>query len=338
MVLNPLRSKPWKKKTKVPKVLAIRFQALGDTVITLPYLNDLRQRFPDARIDFLTRREVCQIPRDLSLFDNVLAIGGGRNAKLQFILMLFYLPLLWWNRYDIVLDLQNNKVSRIVRILLFPPAYAEFDRSSAVSAGQRTQRTIDAAGLGPVQPSYNFGFKNVFSFSNVVQSHVPHIVLNPAGYSPSRNWPIENYAQFAEMWNEKLNRKVKFVLLLMPSLKEKADYLEKEIGENCINLTGKAGQSEAFRVISKCTLMLSEDSGLMHMAWVQGIPTIALFSSSRKDWSAPQGPNSVCLDSGDLACGPCQLEVCQFGDNRCLTRYSPARVFEISVNLIERKI
>jgi heptosyltransferase II len=338
MVLHPLRSKPWKKKTKPVKILAIRFQALGDTVITLPYLNDLRQQYPATKIDFLTRKEVSQIPQDLSLFNEVMTIGGRRNAKLQFILMLFSLPRLWLKRYDIVLDLQNNRISRIARSLLFPPAYAEFDRSSPISAGERTQRTINAAGLGPVHPAYGFGFKNTFNFKDIFRSDVPHIILNPAGYSPSRNWPLGNYVQFAALWNEKLKRKVKFILLLMPSLKEKADYLQKEIGDNCINLTGKAGQTEAFRIISKCALMLSEDSGLMHMAWVQGIPTIALFSSSRKDWSAPQGPNSVCLDSSDMACGPCQLEVCQFEDNRCLTRYSPAQVFDISVNLIRAKI
>jgi heptosyltransferase-2 len=66
----------------------------------------------------------------------------------------------------------------------------------------------------------------------------------------------------------------------------------------------------------------------MHMAWTQGTPTLALFSDSRRDWSAPQGSWSDCLDSSDLPCGPCGLEICKFGDNRCLTRHSAAQVHE----------
>ena len=64
----------------------------------------------------------------------------------------------------------------------------------------------------------------------------------------------------------------------------------------------------------------------MHMAWTQGTPTLALFSDSRRDWSAPQGSWSDCLRFlPDLPCGPCGLPVCKFGDNRCLTRYPAAR-------------
>ena len=100
------------------------------------------------------------------------------------------------------------------------------------------------------------------------------------------------------------------------------------LGDACIDLTGQADQLQAFAIVGRARLVLSEDSGLMHMAWVQGTPTLALFSSSRKDWSSPQGPWSDCLDSSDLPCGPCGLEVCKFGDNRCLTRYPAAQVLE----------
>jgi ADP-heptose:LPS heptosyltransferase len=153
------------------------------------------------------------------------------------------------------------------------------------------------------------------------------IVLNPAGYSPSRSWPTNHYIEFAKTWL-KQKELTQFVLLLLPSMQAKANTIADALGSHCINLTGKANQVEAFAILQKCKFLLSEDSGLMHMAWVQGIPTLALFSSSRKDWSAPQGEKSYCLDSSDLECGPCMLEVCKFGDNRCLTRYAPEFVLD----------
>ena len=113
------------------------------------------------------------------------------------------------------------------------------------------------------------------------------VVLNPAGFCPSRNWPLANYVAFARSWVQHVNERTVFVLLLMPAHSAKAKYIRAELGNLCIDLTGKADQVEAFEIVSESSLMLSEDSGLMHMAWIQDIPTVALFSSSRKDWSAP---------------------------------------------------
>jgi ADP-heptose:LPS heptosyltransferase len=151
-------------------------------------------------------------------------------------------------------------------------------------------------------------------------------VLNPAGYGSARSWPLENYCEFARQWRATRNPRTQFVLLLLPALRERARFIAASLGSACIDLTGKANQVEAFAVLRECSLALSEDAGLMHMAWVQGVPTLALFSSSRRDWSGPQGAWSDCLDSSDLACGPCGAPVCRYGDNRCLTRHTPAFV------------
>ena len=154
------------------------------------------------------------------------------------------------------------------------------------------------------------------------------VVLNPAGYGSSRSWPLENYCEFADLWRRRRNPRTQFVLLLLPALRHKAQAIASSLGAHCIDLTGHAGQLDAFCVLRQCTLVLTEDSGLGHMAWIQRVPTLALFSSSRRDWSAPQGSWSDCLDSADLECGPCGLFVCKFGDNRCLTRHEPAYVLE----------
>ena len=163
------------------------------------------------------------------------------------------------------------------------------------------------------------------------------VVLNPAGFCASRNWPLVNYVDFARRWLAIVNPETQFVLLLLPHLKQRAAYFKDQLGDRCIDLTGKADQLEAFLIVSMSSLMVTEDSGLMHMAWVQGIPTVALFSSSRKDWSAPQGSWSVCLDSSDLPCGPCQSEVCQYGDNRCITRYTPEVVLRKAIAIRQTK-
>jgi heptosyltransferase II len=334
-------ARPWKSKSPPRKILIMRFQALGDTIITLPYLLSLKRQYPNCLLHLLTREEVSPIPKGVELFDRVVAIKGGRNAKIQFILSMLLLPMLWLQRYDAVLDLQNHKMSKILRILLFTKAWAQFDTTSPISAGERTKQTIEALWKWKVNIFSNFIIKVEVPWQSLLmnsgwkQDH-DLVVLNPAGFFSSRNWPLENYIAFAKQWLEQINPKTQFVLLLLPTIKEKAAYLAQALGESCINLTGKPNQVEAFAILQRCKFVLSEDSGLTHMAWVQGIPTLALFGSSRKDWSSPQGDWSACLDSSDLECGPCGLEVCKFGDNRCLTRYSPNFVLNRGRKLISK--
>jgi len=323
----------WPHAAAPRRILAIRMQALGDTVITLPYLLSVRRLFPDAELDFLTREEVAAVPKAMDQFDRVVALGGDRNRYRTWISALRHVPALLARRYDVVLDLQNNRISNFVRRAIRPTAWAAFDRLSPRPAGERTRRTIEAA-LG-VDPGMDTALELRGGGPDVDALLLRHgwkagfdlVVLNPAGFSPARAWPTASYIEFARRWIERHPRS-QAVLLLLPSKRAKATEIATALGEHCIDLTGHADQLAAYAIAGRARLMLSEDSGLMHMAWTQGTPTLALFSDSRRDWSAPQGSWSDCLDSSDLPCGPCGLEVCRFGDNRCLTRYSAAQVLE----------
>jgi hypothetical protein len=76
---------------------------------------------------------------------------------------------------------------------------------------------------------------------------------------------------------------------------------------------------EALAIVQRAALVLTEDCGLMHMAWV-----------------SPLGEHSRCLYSGDRPCGACMESACRFGDVHCLTRYSPEDVVREAECLIAR--
>lgn len=77
---DPINAVPWHSPDPPGRILAVRLQALGDTVGTLPYLQALRSLLPRATLDFLTREEVADIPKSVGLFDQVFEIGGERSA------------------------------------------------------------------------------------------------------------------------------------------------------------------------------------------------------------------------------------------------------------------
>jgi len=334
-------AKPWKKELPPRRILAIRLQAMGDVFISLIYLQGLRNSLPSSvKLDFLTREETEDIPRNILLFNKVYVIGGGRSLKKQLLYTFMLLPKLFFRRYDVIIDMQNNIVSEIVRKALFPKAWSVFDRFSPVSAGERSRLTIEAAGIGKNKAGTNFRIKYPQSGLTILKKNgwaedEELVILNPAAAFETRNWALPNYVAFAELWLNEFP-KTRFLIIGTSFIASKAAYLQEQLGEKLINLVGQTRPSEALAILQHAKLVLSEDSGLMHMAWGSGIPTMALFGSTRSDWARPLGEHTFFLDSSDLPCGNCMQTVCKFGDIHCMTRVTPKQVFGHALSLIQK--
>ncbi len=332
-------AKAWKKKKLPKKILAIRLHAMGDVIITLPYLQYLRNNLPSSiRIDYLTLEESAAIPKNIFLFNKVFKIRGGRNFYKQLFFACLLLPKLFFYRYDMVLDLQDAFISRLVRKVLLPNAWTTFDRFSPIPAGERTRLTMEAIGLGKINAFTHFTLKNELGIEGLLQTNGWQnnnelIILNPAGAFPTRNWPMENYISFAKLWAQEFPQ-TQFLVLGINTVAEKADYFKSQLGERLINLVNKTTPAQAFAIIQRIKLVLTEDSGLMHMAWVSGVSTLAIFGSTRGFHARPLGEKSFLFDSSDLLCGNCMLEICKFGDNHCLTRYTPEMIFKRALELV----
>jgi heptosyltransferase-2 len=337
------RSRSWTLSKLPKKILVIRFHSFGDVVITLPYLQALKNALPHVELHLLTREECSDIPRHAAMFSKVHALEDRRNAKLLFTKAVALYPFLLMERYDVVLDLQRNTLSRLIRRLLLPKSYSEFDRFSLHTAGERTRITIDKLGFAQLPEALpklqlrenKIGLNKLF-LSNFNPAK-KLFILNPAGNFVTKNWPLEYYAQFARMWLENIDNFVQFAVIGVDSMRAKAEYLKNRLGDNLISLVGSTTQAEAFNILQKADLVLTEDSGLMHMSWVSQIPVIALFGSTKSVWSKPVGEFSVCLDSSNLECGECAQPFCRFSDVHCLTRHTPDIVVKIARELLQKR-
>lgn len=320
------RARPWERREPPQRLLAIRLQAIGDVAITLPYLQALQESLPGVEIDLLTREEAAGVPIGVTLFRQVYQLGGGRSTKRQLLHALRQLPALRGRRYDAILDLQNNRVSRLVRWGLRPAAWSEYDRYSPVSAGERYRRAIDSAGFPLARVEACLPLKEPEAGLDLLRqagwdSDRDLIILSPAAFCPSRNWPLENFAAFARLWQQRHD--AQFAILGLPAMQPKARALAESLGGCLLDLVGQTTAAQALAIVQRARLVLTEDCGLMHFSWVSGVPTLALFGSSPHVWSAPQGGHSLCLHSGDLPCGACMQWECRFGDTHCLTRHTP---------------
>jgi len=332
---------PWRKKDPPERILLIRFHAIGDVALVLPAAAALRALHPSAHVALLTADQTGELASATTLFDRILAPPFPRHRAGRAWYALRTGMLVRSLGYDTILDLQRNSVSRIVRRIASPAAWGEFDRYAPLPAWARIVDTCRRSGFACAETPRPVALRSERQESSrqLLARHGRTtertlVVLNPAGLWSTRNWPVENYVQLGMHWRQRAP--VQFLLLGTVRMRERAAAIAAGLSGDVIDLTGATTLAEAFGCVAQADIMISEDSGLMHAAWAAGVPIVALFGSSRHDWSAPYGSRAVTLHSGDLPCGACMEPACRFGDVHCLTRHTPAAVLGEAIRLLQK--
>jgi len=148
-----------------------------------------------------------------------------------------------------------------------------------------------------------------------------------AEYGPAKCWPAEHYAALARTLGEQHGLPV----LLLGSGKELAlcEQIAQHAEGTCRVLAGKTSLLDAMALIAGSRGVVSNDSGLMHVAAAFGVPQVAVFGSTSPEHTPPLNPKARVLwlkEELQLDCAPCFDRVCRFGHTRCLTGVSPQRV------------
>ncbi len=148
-----------------------------------------------------------------------------------------------------------------------------------------------------------------------------------AEYGPAKRWPAEHYAELARA----LHAASGFPVVLLGSGGEAALCAEIAAAapQACQVLAGKVALVEAMALIAGSRGLVSNDSGLMHVAAAFGLPQVAVFGSTSPTHTPPLNPRARVLwlkDELGLDCAPCFDRVCRYGHTRCLTGVAPLRV------------
>ncbi|MCB2022950.1 MAG: lipopolysaccharide heptosyltransferase II, partial [Burkholderiaceae bacterium] len=148
-----------------------------------------------------------------------------------------------------------------------------------------------------------------------------------AEYGPAKCWPAAHYAALARSLHEESGLPV----LLLGSGKEATlcRAIAQDAGSACEVLAGQTSLIDAMALIAAARGMVSNDSGLMHVAAAFDVPQAALFGSTSPEHTPPLNPNARVLwlkEELQLDCAPCFDRVCRFGHTRCLTEIAPPRV------------
>jgi heptosyltransferase-2 len=148
-----------------------------------------------------------------------------------------------------------------------------------------------------------------------------------AEYGPAKRWPASHYAELARS----LHASSALPVVLLGSGSEAAlcEEIAAAAPDACRVLAGKVPLLEAMALIAGARGLVSNDSGLMHVAAAFGLPQVAVFGSTSPAHTPPLNPRARVLwlkDELRLDCMPCFDRTCRFGHTLCLVSVAPARV------------
>ena len=326
----------------VKKILVINFGGIGDILLSSPALRALRKLYPQAHIAFLGVPRTNELAKNLKVFDELIPLGAYDEKQRSFysggvILLIKLLVYLKNQKFDMAINMRTivSWCGSLKMACLF------FIIGSRYRVGRDTNgkgfffnikvpekepadryemdydlETVRALGADISDRSFN---NDIFGTSgssadailekNGMGPSDPFIVIN-AGGMPSRRWPVENFITLSRDLILKLNCRI--VLIGGTNEAVLSSRVKQSIGDRIIDLTGRLGLAELAAVLKKATLLITNDTGPMHIAAVLKTPLIAIFGGGQVTRFDPRRiSEKAVLLYKKADCAPCNKMECR---------------------------
>lgn len=332
---------------------------VGDAVMQIPALRELRRIFPAAEITLQTRSLAKAIFRDVDFIDDILAF---EPEKSKFKTVFAQSKVLKEKAFDLAVLFPNSFESALTAKL------ARIPKRFGYAKDARSFLLTDAIGI----PEWKNSRHEVFYYLNLIAEvekkffaaatvldNEPRLdlqvsgerrtearkILEKAGVgllkktialgvgstnSRAKRWHAESYAKLNDKLQDELNANV--VLLGTKHEADVSDEVFEKARIKPIILTGKTNLAEAAAILSEIDLFVSNDAGLAHVAAAVGAKTLVIFGPTNEKTTRPFSPKAEIIRK-TVECSPCMLRDCPI-DHRCMTRISVEEVFDKAKEMI----
>jgi|SRR5579859_752166 len=346
--------------TFAPKrILLIRTDLMGDLVLSLPAVHAMRRAYPEAQIDMLVMPPNVGIIKHDAAITRIVTydpnIWRRPNAFLRLETYRAFLGLMRGLRaakYDLCLSLAGDWASVFAffskarrRVGYWDEAYPFFMTDPVPGRRYRIhQHEVDyIAGLARAAGGTIEGEQRepVLSVSQQAREEVRALLtvngvqagdLLIAAHAGATNgaakrWPPSHWAALADRLITELGAKV--ILTGAASDAEMTDAVVARMKQTPLNFTGKTNVPQLVALLERCDLVISGDSGPLHIAGAVGTSVIAIHGPTDPELSGPVGKEATVLRLG-LWCSPCYdasfWAVCRFFNPVCMKMITPADV------------
>ncbi len=327
---------------KPTRILIIRPGGIGDAVLLIPAILQIKNAFPKAEIHLLAEKRNHEI---LSLCQDIDRIFCyDRFKELTQVLL---------NRYDAVIDTEQwYRLSAVIAYWTRAPLRIGF-------------ATNERKKLFNKQVPYNQEMNEISSFLSLAEAltgtpakevktpflHIPEalekkvgpliesfsgeklVALFPGGSREEKKWPLEKFRELALQ----LNRSGHPLVIVGGEKDVLAGQQITEGLSSTLNLAGKLSLPETAALLRDAHLLITNDSGIMHVAYAVGTATLSLFGPGNEKKWAPKGTRHAVI-SKELDCRPCSrygsIPSCET-DVECLKTIEVEEVYQKTIELLK---
>ncbi len=337
------------------RILIVKPSSLGDVIHSLPFLDVLRRGYPTSRIAWFVHENWAEVLHGHPDLDEVIP-WSFQWRDLGALYRIFR-----HRRFDLAIDLQGLLRSGAIAYLSGAPSRIGFRNAREgaslfytrkVSVPARPMHAVDrylliAEALGldvrqarfriPIQQGDEQAAESLLSARGLGAGDA-FVVINAGARWRTKRWPIERFAQLAVRIRDK---GMPVVLIGGKGDAAEAERMMGLAGASLISLVGQTGLRPLAAVLRRAQVMITNDSGPLHLAVAVGTPVIAIYGPTDPVRTGPY--RSIQRDPGgnssvirrDLDCSPCLSRVCRVGDHGCMMGIDVDHVFDIVAKYVK---
>jgi len=338
-------------------ILIVKLSAIGDVIHTLPALNAIRKHYPHASITWLVEEDAAALVQGHKALDRVLV--SKRKSWLKALRGLSFLntikevygfiKALRDTRYDMILDFQALLKSGILiaiargrRKIGFGKGLEHMEHSyiflneripavdMEIHALSRGMMLLNAVGILTNEVEYKLPVSDHDrkKIDELMKRHglngfKSFVAINPVAKWETKLWPNKKFAELADTLIDRYNIKIVFTGGIKDYSIIKA--ITSSMKGRAINFAGKTTLTELAALYEKAALVISTDTGPMHLAAAVETPVVALFGPTAPWRTGPYGADHQVI-SAELECSPCFKRRCETMD--CMDQISINQVLK----------
>ncbi|MGH9360084.1 MAG: lipopolysaccharide heptosyltransferase II [Terriglobia bacterium] len=345
-----------------PRKIVIRATNwIGDAVLSLPALEALRARLPEAEIVLVAKPWVFDIYQHHAAVNRQIiyepqgkhrGVSGFASLVRQLREERFDTAILFQNAFQaawmvwragipVRIGYDRDGRARLLTTAIEPPSpavcghqayyYLQLLFRAGIISRPEPPGSLDEIHLTVQPDEKNWAVRKLESLG----LHGPRFLIGivpGASFGPAKRWPAGRFAELADRLIAALNADV----LILGSEAERglANDVAREMEHTPVAVAGDTTLRQAMALLERCRLVVTNDSGPMHVASALALPVVAIFGSTDAAATGPLGPYSRVVQN-PVACAPCGLHLCPI-DFRCMEGLSVASVYRAALELVKQ--
>ena len=327
---------------------------MGDVILSTPVIKNIRQAYPNSYIAFMCRPYTREILESNPYLDEVIVYDKYGKHK-SFLSSLRFSFILRRKRFDWALILHPTNRVHMATFFAGIKVRAGWNRkmgfllthklahTKQLGEKHELEYTLDLLKLVNVPVKHKDMFfplkdNSLIYIKSALYKHGVSdsdkiIVFHPSASCPSKRWPEEYFIELIRLIKSEFNFK-----MVVVSSREEAQYADKIVNKfaDIIDMRGRLTLSQLGALIKRAAILISNDSGPVHIAAALGTPVVSIFGRNDRGLSPnrwrPLGSKSFFVHK-DVGCSPCLAHNCKKGF-LCLRAVKPDEVFSLVKKII----